>query len=129
MMYQHRVEQANERVNHFLAEELELADKKRKLNPSKTAVGESRPDPNHTDQDMTDANPQSIGESSSSADAAPPLTETAADQVAEDQLHPDARDRCEQSERSDENPVPEASSSVSPNARKLRPRTRWPAQG
>ena len=83
MVYQHRLEQANERVNHYLAEELEIADKKRKLNPSKTAIDESTPDPNNTDQDMADTNPQGIGESSSSTDAAPPSTETAGDQVAE----------------------------------------------
>ena len=133
IVYQHRLEQANERVNHYLAEELETADKKRKLNPSKTAIDESTPDPNNTDQDMADTNPQGIGESSSSTYAAPPSTETTGDQVAEgtkrkaeDQLLPDARDRCELPERGDEIPVPEASSSVSPNATKLRPRTRWP---
>ena len=38
---------------------------------------------------------------------------------AEDQLLPDARDRCEQPERGDEILVPEASSSVSPNAREI----------
>ena len=58
------------------AEELEIADKKRKLNSSKTALDESKPDPNNTDQDMADADPQGIGESSSSTDAAPQLTET-----------------------------------------------------
>ena len=75
---------------------------------------------------MADANPQGIGESSSSTNAAPPSTETAGDQVsegtkrkAEEQLLPDARDRCEQSERGDEIPVPEASSSVSPNVREV----------
>ena len=36
MVYQHRLEQANARANHYLAEELEIADKKRKLSPSKT---------------------------------------------------------------------------------------------
>ena len=84
----------------------EIADKKRNLNTSKSAIDESKPDPNSTDQDMTDADPHGIGESSSSTDAAPPLTETAGDQVAEgterkaeDQLLLDARDRCEQSER------------------------------
>ena len=51
MVYQHRLEQANERVNHYLAEELEIADKKRKLNPSKTAIDESTPDTNNTDQE------------------------------------------------------------------------------
>ena len=76
MVYQHRLEQANERVNRYLAEELEIADKKRKLNPSKTAIDESTPDPNNTDQDTADTNPQGIGESSSSTDAAPPSTET-----------------------------------------------------
>ena len=113
-------------VNHFLAKELEIADKKRKLNPSNTSIDESTPDPNNTDQDMADANPRGVGESSSSTDAAPPSTETAGDQVAEgtkrkaeDQLLPDARDRCEQPERSDEIPVAEASSSVSPNAREV----------
>ena len=52
--------------------------------------------------------------------------QTAGDQVAEgterkaeDQHLPDARDRCEQPERSDEILVPEASSSVSPNAREV----------
>ena len=82
-----------------VAEELEIADKKRKLVPSKTAIDESKPDANDTDQDMADANPQGIGESSSSTDAAPPSTETAGDQIAEgttrkaeDQLLPDARD-------------------------------------
>ena len=40
MVYQHRLEQANESVNHYLAEELEIADKKRKLNSSKTAIDE-----------------------------------------------------------------------------------------
>ena len=126
MVYQHRLEQANERVDHYLAEELEIADKKRKLNPSKTAIDESTPDPNNTDQDMADTDPQGIGESSSSTDAAPPSTETAGDQVAEgtkrkaeDQLLPDARDRCEQPERSDEILFPEASSSVSPIAREI----------
>ena len=71
---------------------------------------------------MAGANPKGIGASSFSTDAARPLTETG-DQVAEgternaeDQLLPDARDRCEQSERCDEIPDPEASSSVSPNA-------------
>ena len=80
-----------------------------------------------TDQDMTDANPQGIGEGSLSTNAAPPMTETPEDQVAEgtnrkaeDQPLPDARDRCEQSERSDEILFPEASSSVSsPNARQV----------
>ena len=112
MVYQHRLEQADERVNHYLAEELEIADK---LNPSKKAIDESTPDPNNTDQDMADTNPQGIGESSSS----PPSTETTGDQVAEgtkrkaeDQLLP--RDRCEH-----EIPVPEASSSVSPNAKEI----------
>ena len=126
MEYQHRLEQANERINHYLAEELEIADKKRKLIPSKTAIDEPTPDRNHADQDMADANPQGIGESSSSANAAPPSTETAGDQVSEgtkrkagEQLLPDARDRCEQSERGDEIPVPEASSSVSPNVREV----------
>ena len=129
MVYQHRLEQANERVNNYLAEELEIADKKRKLNPSKTAIDESTPHPNNTDQNMANTNPQSIGESSSSTDAAPPSTETAGDQVAEgtkrkpkDQLLPHAQDRCEQPERSVEIPVPEASSSsssVSPNAREV----------
>ena len=58
----------------FLAEELEIADKKRKLNPSKTAIDESTPDLNNADQDMADTNPQGIGENSSSTDAAPPST-------------------------------------------------------
>ena len=126
MVYQHRLEQANERVNHYLAEELEIVDKKRKLNPSKTAIDESTPDPNNTDQDMADINPQGIGESSSSTDGVPPSTETG-DQVAEgtkrkaeDQLLPDALDRCEQPERGDEIPVPEASSSVSPSSREIK---------
>ena len=35
MEYQHRLEQANERINHYLAKELEIADKKRKLIPLK----------------------------------------------------------------------------------------------
>ena len=107
-----------------MAEELEIADK---LNTSKMAIDVSTPDPNNTDQDMADTNPQIIGESSSSTDAAPPSTETAGDQVAEgterkaeDELLPDARDRCEQPEREDEIPVPEASSSsVSFNAREI----------
>ena len=55
MVYQLVVEQANELVNHCLAEELEIADKKRKLIPSKTAIDESKPDPNNADQDMADA--------------------------------------------------------------------------
>ena len=59
-----------------VAEELEIADKKRKLNPSKTTIDESTPDPNNTDQDMADATPQRIGESSSSTDASPPSTQT-----------------------------------------------------
>ena len=46
MVYQHRVEQANERANHYL-----------ELNPSETALDESKPDPNNTDQDVADANP------------------------------------------------------------------------
>ena len=90
----------------YLAEELEIADKKRKLNPSKTAIDESTPDPNNTDQDMADTNPQDIGESSSSTDAAPPSTETAGDQRTNFfQMH---GERCEQPH---EIPVPEASSS------------------
>ena len=95
MVHQHRLEQAHERANHFLAEELETADKKRKLNPSKTTIDESTPDPNNTDQDIADTYPQGIGESSSSTDAAPSSTETAGDQVAEGterKAKPDARD-------------------------------------
>ena len=105
---------------------MEIADKKRKLITLKTAIDEPTLDPNNTDQDTADADPRGIGESSSSADAAPPSTETAGDPVpegtkvnAEDQLFPDARDRCEKSERGDEILVPEASSSVSPNVREV----------
>ena len=124
------------RVNHYLAEELEIADKKRKLNRSKTAIDESTPDPNNTDQDMADTNPQGIGESSSSTDAAPPSTETTGDQVAEgtkrnaeDQLLPDARDRCEQPEWAMKFLSQKLLLQFLPMPQKLRPRTRWPDQG
>ena len=76
MEYQHRLEQANESVNHILAEELENADKKRKFIPSKTAVHESKSDSNEMDQDLADSDPQGVGGSSSSIGAAPLSTET-----------------------------------------------------
>ena len=55
------------KVNHYLAVELENADKKRKFNPSKMAIHESKSDPNDMDQDMPDSNPQGIGSSSTDA--------------------------------------------------------------
>ena len=70
------------------------------------------------------------------AKARPPQmsTETAGDQVsegtkrkAEDQLLPDARDRCEQSERGDEIPLQKLLLQFLPMSEKLRPRTRGPA--
>ena len=120
----------------FLAEELEIADKKRKLNPSKTAINESTPDLNNTDQDMADTNPQGIGENSSSTNAAPPSTETAGTRLQKE-LRGRRRTNFFQMHGIGVNNQRGAMKFLSqklllqflPMLEKLRPRTRWPDRG
>ena len=58
--YQYRLEQASERLNHYLAEELEISDMKRMVSPSETVTDQSMSDSNEMDQDMADCSPQSV---------------------------------------------------------------------